>query len=80
MSQHKFRHNNLEVFYGYEWVFGGFFLVITRKGDFTPVFSNLNLRNPAMTILQIKDALAENNIPIPENLEKVLTKDRNTGE
>ena len=80
MSQHKFQHNKMEILYGYEYVFDGFFLVITRDRGYSPVFSNLNLRNPAMTIFQIESILKEYNIPIPENLEEVLTTDRNAGE
>jgi hypothetical protein len=76
MSQHSFQHNNLEVLYGYEWVFNGFFLVITGEDDLDIVFSNLNLANPAMTIPQIKNALKKYNIPIPENLDKILLNDK----
>jgi hypothetical protein len=77
MSQHSFYHDNYEFMVGWDPPLQYFFLVIyMRYNDEEPVFSNLDLSNPAMTISQIKHVCEKYGTVLPPETENRLLNDR----
>ncbi len=77
MSQYHFTHNSFDVLYGWDDPLQYNFLVIENilnSGE-EPIFSNLNLDNPGMSISQIQTILVNFEIPCPGDLIKNLKND-----
>ena len=83
MSQYWLSHGNLKILYGWDDPLRYFFLVITEVDneghELRPVFSNLDLPEPGMSIEQIKWTLADHRVPVPEHLERDLKRDELSG-
>ncbi len=78
MSQYHFQNENYKVLYGWDDPLQYCFLVIYKvveTNPWTPVFSNMDLENPGMSIPQIKETLASYGIDSPNELAENLNHD-----
>ncbi len=81
MSRRRFVHQDIEVLTGYDRPLDYFWLVIDRVSGATaahgrPLFSNLDRKNPGMTLDEIKQTLAQYQIESPGDLLEDLVRDQ----